>query len=156
MHCHSAVKILVLMFVLILAAPQLIPKGQKDLQQRATVVSAPRTRLAAGLQAVGPTQGQIRENSKDGLKYVWIPPGTFTMGCSTGDNDCFDQEKPAHSVTITRGFWIGQTPVTAGAYKRFAGVTGRQMPPARRAPRARRRAGSRLAVPRWPPHPPRR
>jgi formylglycine-generating enzyme required for sulfatase activity len=31
-------------------------------------------------------------------------------------------------VTITRAFWIGQTPVTVGAYKRFAGATGRQMP----------------------------
>jgi formylglycine-generating enzyme required for sulfatase activity len=34
---------------------------------------------------------------------------------------------PVHSVTITKGFWIGQTLVTAGAYKRFAGATGRQM-----------------------------
>jgi formylglycine-generating enzyme required for sulfatase activity len=33
-------------------------------------------------------------------------------------------------VTITKGFWLGQTPVTAGAYKRFAGATGRQMPAA--------------------------
>lgn len=31
-------------------------------------------------------------------------------------------------MTITRGFWIGQTPVTVGAYKRFAGAPGRQMP----------------------------
>jgi formylglycine-generating enzyme required for sulfatase activity len=51
------------------------------------------------------------------------------MGCSPGDNGCYDNEKPAHPVTITRGFWIGQTPVTVGAYKRFAGATGLQMPP---------------------------
>jgi formylglycine-generating enzyme required for sulfatase activity len=70
----------------------------------------------------------VRENSKDGLKYVWIPPGTFMMGCSPGDNECLDPEIPAHRVTITKGFWIGQTPVTVGAYKRFAGATGRQMP----------------------------
>jgi formylglycine-generating enzyme required for sulfatase activity len=67
-------------------------------------------------------------NPKDGLKYVWIPPGTFMMGCSPGDNECYDFEKPAHQVTITKGFWIGQTPVTVGAYKRFAGSPGRQMP----------------------------
>ena len=29
-----------------------------------------------------------RVNPKDGLKYVWIPPGTFMMGCSPGDNEC--------------------------------------------------------------------
>jgi formylglycine-generating enzyme required for sulfatase activity len=74
--------------------------------------------------------GQVRANPKDGLKYVWIPPGTFMMGCSPGDNECGGDENPAHQVTITKGFWIGQTPVTAGAYKRFAGATGRQMPDA--------------------------
>ena len=50
------------------------------------------------------------------------------MGCSPGDSECHDVEKPAHQVTITKGFWMGQTPVTVGAYKRFAGATGRQMP----------------------------
>ena len=38
-------------------------------------------------------------------------------------------EKPAHRVMITKGFWIGETEVTVGAYKRFAAATGRQMPP---------------------------
>ena len=73
--------------------------------------------------------GAVRENLKDGLKYVWIPPGTFMMGCSPGDDECGGNENPAHQVTITKGFWIGQTPVTVGGYKRFAGATGRQMPP---------------------------
>jgi serine/threonine-protein kinase len=76
-----------------------------------------------------PVSGTTRVNPKDGLKYVWIPPGTFTMGCSPGDNECEDQEKPAHQVTITRGFWIGVTPVTVGEYKLFAGAMGHQMPP---------------------------
>ena len=75
------------------------------------------------------TAGPTRVNPKDGLKYVWIPPGTFMMGCSPGDSECDDVEKPPHQVTITKGFWMGQTVVTVGAYKRFAGATGRQMPP---------------------------
>jgi formylglycine-generating enzyme required for sulfatase activity len=74
--------------------------------------------------------GQAHMNPKDNLKYVWIPPGTFMMGCSPGDVECLDAEKPAHQVTLTRGFWIGQTPVTVAAYKRFAAATGRQMPDA--------------------------
>ena len=49
------------------------------------------------------------------------------MGCSPGDR-CPNNEKPVHQVTITKGFWIGQTPVTVGAYKRFARATRRQMP----------------------------
>lgn len=75
-----------------------------------------------------PTPGQVRENPKDGLKYVWITPGTFMMGCSSGDNECGTNERPLHQVTITRGFWLAQTDVTVGAYKRFVGSSGRQMP----------------------------
>jgi formylglycine-generating enzyme required for sulfatase activity len=50
------------------------------------------------------------------------------MGCSPGDKECEPVEKPAHDVMISKGFWIGQTPVTVGAYKRFVRETGRQMP----------------------------
>jgi formylglycine-generating enzyme required for sulfatase activity len=44
------------------------------------------------------------------------------MGCSPDLPKCYPGLQPAHSVTITKGFWIGQTPVTQAAYKR---VTGR-------------------------------
>jgi serine/threonine-protein kinase len=71
----------------------------------------------------------VRANPKDGLKYVWIPPGTFMMGCSPTDSEGYDREKPPHQVTINTGFWLGQTEVTVGAYKQFVGATGRQMPP---------------------------
>jgi formylglycine-generating enzyme required for sulfatase activity len=84
--------------------------------------------LALPQQASAPP-GQVRVNSKDGLKYVWIPPGTFMMGCSPGDNKCHDSEMPSHRVTITKGFWLGQTPATVGGYKRFAKARGRSMPP---------------------------
>jgi len=76
-----------------------------------------------------PVAGAAKVNPKDGLKYVWIPPGTFMMGCSPGDSECGANEKPPHQVTITKGYWLGQTEVTVGAYKRFVGATGRQMPP---------------------------
>jgi formylglycine-generating enzyme required for sulfatase activity len=76
-----------------------------------------------------PSRETVTVKSWDGLKYAWIPPGTFEMGCSPGDNECFKDEKPAHQVTITKGFWLEQTPVTVGAYKRFAAETGRAMPP---------------------------
>lgn len=59
-----------------------------------------------------------RVNPKDQMTYVYIPPGSFTMGCSPGDTDCASFELPAHRVAITKGFWLGQTPVTQGAYRR--------------------------------------
>ena len=71
-----------------------------------------------------PSKKSIRQNLQDGLPYVWIPAGTFTMGCSNGDEQCFNEEKPAHRVTISKGFWIGQTEVTVEAYEKFAGIEG--------------------------------
>jgi formylglycine-generating enzyme required for sulfatase activity/uncharacterized caspase-like protein len=68
-----------------------------------------------------PRAGDLTVNPKDGLKYVWIPPGTFAMGCSPGDSECGTDEKPAPRVTITKGFWMGQTEVTQEAYQRVIG-----------------------------------
>jgi formylglycine-generating enzyme required for sulfatase activity len=66
--------------------------------------------------------GDTTVNAKDGLSYAWIPPGTFMMGCSPGDNECDESEKPAHRVNVTHGFWLGVTPVTQAAYRRVAGT----------------------------------
>jgi len=84
---------------------------------------------ASSSTKAGPSHGDVRLNPKDGLKYVRIPPGTFMMGCSPGDTECDEFEIPPHQVTVTKGLWVGQTEVTVGAYKRFVGATGRQMPP---------------------------
>ncbi len=78
--------------------------------------------------ANAPAPGTVRTNPQDGLKYVWIPPGTFAMGCTPDETECSDDEKPSHPVTITKGFWLGQTEVTVAAYKRFAGSKGARMP----------------------------
>jgi len=68
-------------------------------------------------QASSIAAGQTRVNSKDQLKYVYIPAGTFTMGCSDFDTQCLPSEKPQHAVTIAPGFWIGQTEVNQAAYR---------------------------------------
>jgi formylglycine-generating enzyme required for sulfatase activity len=34
------------------------------------------------------------------LTWVSIPAGSFTMGCSTGDGDCYPNESPAHTVAV--------------------------------------------------------
>ena len=70
--------------------------------------------------ASGDPAASSKINAIDGQKYRWIKPGVFQMGCSTGDRDCLDDEKPQHRVTITRGFWMGETDVTLGAYRNYA------------------------------------
>jgi formylglycine-generating enzyme required for sulfatase activity len=84
----------------------------------------------AGRAAAAPSPPYVRENSQDGLKYVWITAGTFLMGCSPGDQECQADEKPAHRVTITKGFWMCQTETTVGAFKRFAAATKLEIPTA--------------------------
>ena len=73
--------------------------------------------------------GSRKLNAKDEQQYVWIPPGHFTMGCSVGDDVCQSDERPAHDVRITKGFWLGQTPVSIGPWKRYRALTG--VPPLR-------------------------
>lgn len=65
---------------------------------------------------------KTRHDSTDGLIYVWIPPGSYQMGCSAGDRECFTWEMPARQMKIERGFWIGQTEVTQRAYEKVMGT----------------------------------
>jgi formylglycine-generating enzyme required for sulfatase activity len=74
--------------------------------------------FAATAQTLKP--GDVKTNPKDGLKYVWIPAGKFTQGCSPGDKECYLDEFPTRDITLTRGFWLGQTEVTQAAYQEIA------------------------------------
>jgi formylglycine-generating enzyme required for sulfatase activity len=72
---------------------------------------------------------ETRVHPEDSLPYVFVPPGAFLAGCSPGDADCYDAEKPPRRITLSQGFWIGQSEVTVGAYARFARRTSKPMPP---------------------------
>jgi formylglycine-generating enzyme required for sulfatase activity len=50
------------------------------------------------------------------------------MGCSLGDGSCYADEKPAHDVEITKGFWLGQTEATQSAYQRVKGKNPSDLP----------------------------
>lgn len=51
---------------------------------------------------------------------VFIQPGTFTMGSPTDEADRYGDETQ-HTVTISRGFWMGKYLVTQGDYVAVAG-----------------------------------
>ena len=50
------------------------------------------------------------------MKFAWIKPGNFPMG-----GDKFDNEKPVHRVTITKGFYMGMYPVTQQQWQEVMG-----------------------------------
>ncbi|MXS84026.1 formylglycine-generating enzyme family protein [Nitrosomonas oligotropha] len=43
--------------------------------------------------------------------FRWCEPGTFLMGSPENESERFDNELQ-HQVTLTKGFWIADTPVT--------------------------------------------
>jgi len=105
--------------------------GQKDPSPKALVSkSLPAAPVEPPLPSPAPAgaPGQTRVNSLDQSTFAWLPAGKFRMGCSEADAQCTPEERPAHEVTLTRGFWMQTTEVTAGAYSKFAEATQRPMP----------------------------
>lgn len=58
--------------------------------------------------------GIFAECELRGVRFVWrwIPPGKFTMGSPAHQRGRWDDEGPQHEVILTKGFWLGETPVT--------------------------------------------
>ena len=51
------------------------------------------------------------------MEFVRIPAGEFMMGCSPGDNQCSDDEKPRHTVRITHAFEMAKYEVTEAQWQ---------------------------------------
>jgi len=51
-----------------------------------------------------------------GMTFVYIEPGTFTMGSPTSEPGRYDDETQ-HQVTLTKGFYMQTTEVTQGQWK---------------------------------------
>jgi sulfatase modifying factor 1 len=74
-------------------------------------------------------QSKAATSRRDGLTYVFLPPGVVELGCVPGDACARDDRKdetPRHAVKLTMGFWIGATEVTVGAFQKFVAETGRR------------------------------
>ena len=46
------------------------------------------------------------------MEMLFVPAGTFAMGCSPSDGSCSSDENPTHSVTLTQSFYMGRYEVT--------------------------------------------
>ena len=54
------------------------------------------------------------------FNMVYIPGGTFEMGCGSWASDCQDDEKPVHAITVS-SFYMGSTEVTQKLWHRVMG-----------------------------------
>src|SRR5436190_519422 len=55
------------------------------------------------------------------MDFVKVSPGEFMMGCSNGDIDCNDDERPLHQVQITKPYEIGKYEVTQAQWQAVMG-----------------------------------
>ncbi len=63
--------------------------------------------------------GEIIANSL-GMRFAWRPPGTFLMGSPPSEPQRWDDEQQ-HRVTLSKGFWLGVTPVTQAQWQAVMG-----------------------------------
>jgi uncharacterized protein (TIGR02996 family) len=70
-----------------------------------------RNLVAAGVQPVGP----FFTNSL-GIKFAWIPAGTFVMG-SPESEEGRSEDESQHRVTLSKGFYLAVHPVTQATWQ---------------------------------------
>jgi formylglycine-generating enzyme required for sulfatase activity len=81
----------------------------------AVVTAAPREAVSSSAPRSSPEPSAAAYSTNDlGMEFVMVPAGEFQMGCSEGakPNDCSKDERPRHSVQITKAFEIGKTELT--------------------------------------------
>ena len=57
------------------------------------------------------------------LPMAWISPGTFSMGSPEVESGHKADESPQTTVTLSKGYWLGNTEVTIGEWKAITGQT---------------------------------
>ncbi len=67
------------------------------------------------------TSWELPLGGGDGLKMVWISPGDFVMGSPQSEPMSGADEHPQTHVTLTKGFWLGETMLTIGQWKELTG-----------------------------------
>ncbi len=55
------------------------------------------------------------------LDMVWIAPGTFTMGSPASEEGRNEDEDPAHTISISQGFYLGRFEITQAQWHSIMG-----------------------------------
>ncbi len=77
--------------------------------------------------------------NKIGMQFIWIQPGSFTMGVTDSEaqqayeeahqvrdsitEESFKNAQPKHQVTLSEGFYMGQYEVTEAQWRKIMGTT---------------------------------
>ena len=97
-------------------------KSNADLQRRINECKNPSAATTNNTNS-NASSGSNFTTTVNGYSFtmVYVKGGTFTMGCTSEQgSDCWDEEKPAHSVTLSP-YYMGQYEVTQGLWKAVMG-----------------------------------
>lgn len=70
----------------------------------------------------GKTEEGVSHDKALIMELLWVEPGSFEMGSDA--EEVKENEKPAHTVQISNGFWLGKYEVTQEEYKSVAIYAG--------------------------------
>ncbi len=107
--------------------PELIP-GIQEHQQPNLMGNLGRNPILGIVRSDATTESKVVTNSL-GMKLVLIPAGEFEMGANESKEQLIEagfyspvdssDEQPIHCVTLSRSFYMGETEVTVGQWRKF-------------------------------------
>jgi uncharacterized protein (TIGR02996 family) len=100
---------------IVLRRDEEVPARQRKRQEQRL-----RELVAAGVQLPLPRR-RLKLSGRIGLDLVLIPPGTFRMGAPQREPRSEPDERPAHKVSLTKGFWLSAGQVTQRQWSSLMG-----------------------------------
>jgi formylglycine-generating enzyme required for sulfatase activity len=65
--------------------------------------------------------GESGKTNSIGVEFVFIPSGSFMMGCNENNGFCWEDEAPQHKVIISKPFYLGKYEVTQKQWQALIG-----------------------------------
>ena len=89
-------------------------------QMEGALAAAPDAPSGGDVAAIQPKQSQTKMLDLGGgvkMEMIYVAPGSFMMGRDDGR----ENRRPAHKVTLTKGYWLGKYEVTQTQWRRVMG-----------------------------------
>lgn len=99
------------------------PAQNKTGQSKAKPVSGASSNRQTKTFGTSTYTPSVKTYTVDGVSFqmVEVRAGSFTMGATSEQENPWDDEKPAHRVTLTSDYWMGATEVTQALWKAVMG-----------------------------------
>jgi formylglycine-generating enzyme required for sulfatase activity len=99
------------------------PGGRTNILAAAIAIAASGLAISAWAQTASQGSAVSYNSDELGMQFASVPAGQFPMGCSEGAKpvECSAEEKPRHTVQITKGFEIAKTEVTQKEWQAVMG-----------------------------------